>query len=159
VVGDSAGGHLALVAALALARTGRRLAGLALFAPNTDRSGLSETRGIMTPHDPMNADADDARLAAMCFGDRAPDDPELSPALDDLASLPPTHVEVGDREVLLGDALALHLRAADAGARCRLHVRAGLVHMGQLWAPWWPPGVTSLDRAAGFLRPLLGGVS
>jgi acetyl esterase/lipase len=109
----------------------------------------------MTPHDPMNADADDARLAEMCFGDRPLDDPEVSPALDHLAHLPPTYIEVGDREVLLGDALALHLRAAADDASCRLHISPGLLHMGQLWAPWWPPAAASLDRAAGFLRPLL----
>lgn len=157
LVGDSAGGHLALVTALALAQAGRPVAGLVLLAPNTDRSGLSATRGTMTPHDPMNTDADDAQLAAMCFGDRPSDDREVSPALDCLAHLPPTYIEVGDREVLLGDAFALHLRAAASDMSCRLHVAPGLLHMGQLWAPWWPPAVVSLDRIAAFLKPLLAG--
>ncbi len=42
--GISAGGHLALNAALHLARAGRPADGLALLSPNTDRTGKSQTR-------------------------------------------------------------------------------------------------------------------
>ncbi|MDX1531343.1 MAG: alpha/beta hydrolase fold domain-containing protein, partial [Rhodothermales bacterium] len=100
--GDSAGGHLALVAALTLAREGRPVTALALFSPNTDRTGLSDTRAAHSDRDPMNDAAQDRALAALAFGARPYDHPQASPVLDDLALLPSTHVEVGDREVLLG---------------------------------------------------------
>lgn len=74
--GDSAGGHLALVTALTLARRGHPAIGLILFSPNTDRSGLSDTREAN--------DAGDRALAALAFGDRPVDDPQVSPVLDDL---------------------------------------------------------------------------
>ncbi len=119
LVGDSAGGHLALVVALALAKAERPLAALVLFSPNTDRTGRSDTRKANTPRDPMNADADDRELAQQAFGDRPDDDLEVSPLLDDLGFLPPTHVEAGDREVLLGDALSSRGTAATPGPRSR----------------------------------------
>ena len=156
LAGDSAGGHLALVVALALARDGRPPVAVALFSPNTDRTGLSVTREANTPRDPMNADADDRQLAEMAFGERPDSDPEVSPVLADLALLPPTHVEVGAREVLLGDALALVERAGAAGAEVSLHVEPGAFHMWQLWTPWLSEADASLDRAARFLRPRLG---
>ena len=148
LAGDSAGGHLALVAALALAREGRAPAGLLLMSPNTDRTGRSATRAAMDADDPMVGDAGDRRLAAMAFGDRPADDREVSPLLDDLSLLPPTHVEVGNPEVLLDDARLLVEAARGAGARATLHVEPGFLHMGQLWAPWWPPAEASLARLA-----------
>ena len=151
LAGDSAGGHLALVTALALAREERPAAALALFSPNTDRTGLSETREANTPRDPMNADADDRRLAGWAFPDLPADDPEVSPVLADLAALPRTHVEVGAREVLLGDALRLAERSAAAGADLSLCVTADAFHLWQLWTPWLPAADVSIRRAASAL--------
>ena len=148
LAGDSAGGHLALVAALELARRGRPPAGLLLLAPNTDRTGLSDTREAMTPRDPMNADEDDRALARLCFGGMPDDHRHVSPVLDDLALLPPTYIEVGDPEVLLDDSRILAARANDAGADVSLHVEPGFLHMGQLWAPWWDAAEASLGRCA-----------
>ena len=149
LAGDSAGGHLALVVALALARAGSPAEALLLFSPNTDRTGLSRTRGPMSAGDPMNDDESDAALARLAFGDMPSDHPHASPLLDDLTLLPPTHVEVGDPEVLLDDS---RLLAERAGPRATLHVEPGLVHMAQLWTPWWAAADASLGRAAARLR-------
>ena len=156
LVGGSAGGHLALNAALALARAGTPLDGLVLLSPNTDRSGLSDTRARMDADDPMVDDAGDARLAAMMFPNADPRDPDVSPVLDDLSLLPATHVEVGDPEVLLGDARVFHERAVRAGADVSLHVAPGLLHMSQLWTPWWAPATASLTRVSGHVARVLG---
>ena len=157
LIGDSAGGHLALVAALALARAGTPPPALALFSPNTDRSGLNARRAAMSGRDPMVDDAEDRRLACLGFGDGYdPRDPAISPVLADLSGLPPTWIEVGDPEVLLDDSVLLHASARRQGVDARLVVTPDLLHMGQIWSPWWDPANASLDRAAAFLRPLLG---
>lgn len=156
LAGDSAGGHLALVTALELARQGKRVAGLVLFSPNTDRSGLSTTRTRNDPCDPMVNDAVDGQMARQCFGDMSLDSPQVSPLLDDLALLPPIYVEAGREEVLLGDSLMLACRAREAGIAVTLHVQPDGLHMGQLWAPWWPVATASLDRAATFARAAAG---
>jgi acetyl esterase/lipase len=152
LAGDSAGGHLALVATLELSRRGRRPAGLILFSPNTDRTGLSATRERNGPTDPMVDDAGDHELARQCFGGRPVGDPAVSPVLDDLRLLPPLHVEVGGGEVLLGDSLVVVERARRAGITVALHIEAGGLHMMQLWAPWWDTAAASLERAAAFAR-------
>ena len=152
LAGDSAGGHLALVAALALADEGRPPLALALFSPNTDRTGRSDTRAANTPRDPMNSDDDDRHLADLTFQHRPDDDPEVSPLLADLSRLPPTHVEVGGREVLLDDARLLAEHARAAGADVSLHLDPEAFHMWQLWTPWLPAADASLGRAADALR-------
>lgn len=151
LAGDSAGGHLALVTALELARRGHPAAGLVLFSPNTDRSGLSDTRARNDPFDPMVDDEGDRALAASCFGDMPPDHPHVSPLLDDLALLPPLHVEWGRDEVLAGDARLLAERAAAAGVAVSRHEEPAGLHMGQMWTPWWDVADASLDRAAAFV--------
>lgn len=154
LAGDSAGGHLALVTALALAREGTPAAGLLLFSPNTDRSGLSETRKVMDDDDPVVTDAGDAYLAKLCFGDRSASDPQVSPLLDDLSLLPPTWIEVGTPEVLLDDSRMLAARGKEVGADIHLTVTEGLLHMAQVWAPGWAEARDSLDRAAVFAASL-----
>ncbi|WP_308916939.1 alpha/beta hydrolase fold domain-containing protein [Jannaschia sp. LMIT008] len=149
IVGDSAGGHLALVAGLRLAAAGVGKP-LALLSPNTDRSGLARYRGPMGGVDPMNADDDDRALAALCFGDRPAADPDVSPALADLSRLPSTWIEAGTPEVLLSDATLLVERAGLAQRDVTLHVEPALLHMGQLWVPWWDAGCASLARVAAF---------
>ena len=130
LAGISAGGHLALNAALA--RPGRVRA-LALLSPNTDRTGRSATRERNTPTDAMNADEDDARLAEMAMGHLPPDDPAASPLLADLSALPPLWIGAWGDEVLLDDALLLARAAGLAGVETALDVRAGHFHMAELW--------------------------
>ena len=157
LAGDSAGGHLALVTALALSRVGRPVAGLLLFSPNTDRSGLSRTRLENDPLDPMVDEVGDRKLARQCFGDLSVDHPQVSPVLDKLQRLPPIYVEVGSREVLLGDSLVLAERARKAGVDVTLHIEPPGLHMGPIWAPWWPIATASLDRAAAFASAVMDG--
>ena len=158
LAGDSAGGHLALVATLHLAAADDAPDALALLSPNTDRTGLNRTRDANAARDPMVDPAFDGRLGGMAFADAdlPLDHPDVSPALADLAGLPPTHLEVGDREVLLGDTTALHERALLAGVDVSLAVAAGAFHMWQAWTPWLPEAGDSLGRVGAFLRKHLG---
>ena len=143
--GDSAGGHLALNAALA--RPGRASA-LVAFSPNTDRTGLSETRG--STRDAMNDDEGDRALADMAMGHLADDDPAGSPLLADLSGLPPLHLSAASDEVLLDDALLLARRAAIAGVAVELRVARGLFHMFQCWPQAIPEGAEAASRAGAF---------
>lgn len=156
LAGDSAGGHLALVTALELKRRGDDVAGLILFSPNTDRTGLSKTRAQNESLDPMVQDEGDTELARQCFGSLPADDPQVSPLLASLDQLPPLHIEVGGGEVLLDDSLLLAHAAREAGVPVTLHVEPDGLHMMQLWAPWWKVAQGSLDRAATFALTVTG---
>ncbi len=150
LAGDSAGGHLALNTALACARQQHPVQALALFSPNTDRSGLNSTRAINSERDPIVDDQYDAKLADMCFPSAQwpANHPEVSPVLADLSLLPPTHIEVGGRELLRDDAIILFAFAQLAGATISLHETPAAFHMWQVWTPWLREGTASLDRAA-----------
>ncbi|WP_420456946.1 alpha/beta hydrolase [Rubrivirga sp.] len=153
VVGDSAGGHLTLGTVLQLAREGRPATVAAVFSPNADRTGLSDTREPNSETDAMNNDEDDRRCASISTGpvDLPDDDVTISPLVDDLSLLPPLWVEVGGTEVLLGEAQILAEKGKEAGAQVELHVEPDAFHMWQLWTPWLAEADASLQRAAGFV--------
>ena len=145
VVGDSAGGHLALVVARQHAGMIRRLA---VLSPNTDRSGLSTTRQRNTPADLMNDDAQDRRLGDMALGALPDDDPDASPLLSDLSRLPPLFVSATTTEVLLDDSLLLATRAARSGVAVTLDVRPDLFHMWHLWPDSLQQGCQTIEKVA-----------
>lgn len=130
LIGDSAGGHLALAAAR---RRPSQVKALAVISPNTDRTGQSETRRRNTLLDLMNSDADDAMLAKLAMPDIAPDHPDASPILADLSYLPPTFVTAATHEVLLDDALLLLRALGQAAIPVEAHILPELFHMWHLW--------------------------
>ena len=151
LVGSSAGGHLALN--LALKRPGAFRA-LALFSPNTDRTGRSHTREANTPHDAMNSDAGDRAFFRMAMPDTAPDGPQASPLLADLSRLPPTFLSATEGEVLLGDTLLLARALEEAGIRHETvvapYTEAGM-HMFESWPDILPAGRHAIAQAARFI--------
>ncbi|ROU03780.1 alpha/beta hydrolase [Histidinibacterium lentulum] len=147
LVGDSAGGHLAMRLAL---EDPARVRALALISPNTDRSGQSGTR--RRDSDAMNDDATDSRLARMAFGDADPASAEVSPLLADLGGLPKLLILAAGDEILLDDALLLARAAALAGVRTDLRVWPGLFHLFPLWPEALPEAREALDAIAGHLR-------
>ncbi|MGR3496070.1 alpha/beta hydrolase fold domain-containing protein [Citreimonas sp.] len=149
LAGDSAGGHLALSVALR-----RRVKGLALVSPNTDRTGLSTTR--VRDGDIMNDDDSDTRLFRTAMPATAKDDTDASPLLADLKCLPPLHLEAAGAEILLDDTLLLARRAALAGVRTTLHVSPGLFHMFTLWPDVLIDGAAAIGRIAAFAREHAG---
>lgn len=148
VMGDSAGGHLAL--AVARRRPGR-VSALALISPNTDRTGQSTTRRTNTATDFMNTDTDDARLAAMAMPGLAPDDPDASPLVADLSGLPPVYVTASTREILLDDTLLLIRALGCAGVPVTADITGAPCHMWTLWPDLLEDARMTLGRIATFL--------
>ncbi|MFZ3582375.1 alpha/beta hydrolase [Loktanella sp. DJP18] len=148
VVGDSAGGHLALVLAPRMAgHVGR----LAVLSPNTDRTGLSTTRRRNSGSDLMNDDAQDRVLGDMALSALPDDDPEASPLLADMTRMPPLFISTTTTEVLLDDALLLATRAARSGIAVTLDVQPDLFHMWHLWPDALPEARRTLAAVAGHL--------
>lgn len=145
LVGDSAGGHLALNIAL---ERGGLIGKLAVLSPNTDRSGQSTTRVRNTPRDLMNDDAQDRRLSDMALGHLPDDDPAASPLYADLSGLPPLLVTATTREVLLDDSLLLARNAAQQGATVTSMILPDLFHMWHLWPDATPQAIEILQSVA-----------
>ncbi len=145
VVGDSAGGHLALVMAQRRPGAIRRLA---VLSPNTDRSGRSTTRDRNTPHDLMNDAAQDRHLGDLAFGTWSDTDVQASPLLGILSGLPPLFMTAAMAEVLLDDTLLFATAAVRAGAAVTQDVLPGLFHMWHLWPDGVPQARQTLTAVA-----------
>ena len=145
VVGDSSGGHLALHVAL---RRPGRLRALALFSPNTDRTGLSDTREANTPTDLMNSDEGDRLMFTRSMHGVSEGSVAASPLLADLTALPPIYLAAGGAEVLLGDSRLLADRLAGCGVPHIFREFAGQWHMFQNWPDTLPAGANAMADAA-----------
>jgi epsilon-lactone hydrolase len=130
LVGDSAGGGLALGLARTLLDTDlpqpRRLV---LIAPWLDLTLSNPDLPAVEARDPwLNSVGLHVAAAAWAGGDD-PTDPRLSPLNGPLAGLAPMDVYVGTRDICLPDALLLRDRAAAEGAPVRVTVCDGAVHV------------------------------
>ena len=148
LVGDSCGGFLALHAALSRPD---QITRLALISPNTDHTGLSNTRASNSEHDIMNDDADDESLAKQSFGEALAAHHDASPLTRDLANLPPVWITAATNEVLLDDALMLVRRLGLAGVACDAHIYRGLCHLWMLWPDALPQGTHVMHQLSDWL--------
>ena len=85
-------------------------------------------------------------------GDGSYDSRDLFCVQQDYTSYPRTLFQVGDREVLLSDAIACFSTLKTAGHDVALHVVPGMIHCGQLFARDFLPGQRATAEAALFLR-------
>jgi epsilon-lactone hydrolase len=159
VVGDSAGGHLALTLALHAAEAALpKPAALVLLSPWTDlgmTGGSIQHNGALDPFVPPIALQRAARVA---LNGADPADWRSSPlfAPDELfAQLPPTLLQAGSTEVLLDDAIRTAERLAGAGVRTELQVYERQPHVVPLWAGT-PEARTALREIGRFVDELLG---
>lgn len=154
VFGESAGGGLAAATTLAIRDAGLPPpAGLVLISPMLDLTGSSDTYKTLTPADPDYADT--SRLlapGAAYAGTHDLDHPLVSPLFADLAGLPPTLVQVGGREVLLGDSVRFAQAMRRAGGSITLDIADGCWHNYQLWY-----GIEEADLAISQLAEFLIG--
>jgi len=128
LLGDSAGGGLALVAAQQAAPAVRqRVAGLLLIAPWIDLTMANPAVDAVEPTDPWLTRAGLHPIARSWAGDLALDDPVVSPLFGDLTGLPPVEVRVGTRDITAPDCRELERRMPD-GAAFALHVEDGAIH-------------------------------
>ena len=151
IAGDSAGGGLAVATALRLRELGQPMPrALVLFSPWTD---LSLERAPPPPPGeimltlPWITECARAYVAA---GD--PHDALASPVNADLGGLPPTLVQVGTDEILLGDSRRLHERLQAAGVTTRLEEYPRRWHVFQVNAGVLADADRALDSVAAFTR-------
>jgi epsilon-lactone hydrolase len=155
--GDSAGGNLALAAALACRREQLPSpAAVLCFSPWTD---LTQS-GASIAHNSHSEVLIPTRLlpdvAALYLGDHDPADPAVSPLFGDFTDFPPLQLHTIDEEVLRDDTLRLAERARAAGAQVDCRIWSGMPHASALFADWLPEGREQLREGGEFLRRALG---
>ena len=132
IVGDSAGGNLALVLAscvtAAATSATATLVGAAALSPVTDLTLSGDTYETRADADPLFTRDQVAELVAFYVASADANNPLLSPLRGRLSGLPPIRIHVGDDEVLLDDSRRYVERAVAAGVDARLDVWMGMPH-------------------------------
>lgn len=154
IVGDSAGGGLALVTLSNLIKESHGpapVAGVA-FSPWTDLTFTGASMTDPTVKDPLISYEYLQDCARKYRGDVSASDPLASPLSGDLRRLPPLLLQVGTDERLFDDSVSFAARAAGAGVQVELEIWEGMHHVFQLDGAHLESSSAALDRAAQFLR-------
>lgn len=152
LVGDSAGGNLALELTARLKREKRLLPRrLVLFSPWTDMTATSDSCIEMEQQDPI-VSMEYLHEARQAYAPNAQDyaAPELSPLFTDLTKFPPTLIQVGEYEMLRDDATRLKRAMDDAQVPCLLRCWPGMWHLFQTFPI--REAKEAIEQAGEFLR-------
>jgi len=150
--GESAGAGLAAACAIAVHDAGLPApAALGLISPMLDLTAGSDTYRTLAASDPDYSDTSALTEPAAAYAAGTPlDHPLVSPLFADLSGLPPTLIQVGSREVLLGDSTRFARTARTAGATVTLDVLDGGWHNFPIWY-----GVPEADEAVASMAQFL----
>lgn len=153
VTGDSAGGGLAIATLVRIRDDGLPMpASAAVISPWADLTGDYPSMRENADEDIILSPELLAFWAGLYAGSLSLDDPRLSPARADLRGLPPLHIQVGTREVLLDDARQLADKASADGVDVTVAIIDDMIHIWPtLGAGVVPEAQEAIDRIAKFV--------
>jgi epsilon-lactone hydrolase len=155
LAGDSAGGGLALVTAIAARAQGLAMpAAMVLFSPWTDLAATGRSIATNARSCAMFTPKGIRTGAQVYLGDADPRDPRASPLYSDLAGLPPTLVFASRQEILLDDSTRLAEKARAAGVKVELILADGVPHVWPIFLRLLPEGRLALEQVTRFARDL-----
>ena len=130
IVGDSAGGGMALAVAMTLRdRSLPPLHATVLISPWLDISGTDPMLAEIAPRDPWLAVPGTHAAGALYRAELGEDDWRVSPIHGSLAGLGPLTMFSGSRDIVHADALRLVPLAAAAGVPLDYHRGEGMLHV------------------------------
>ncbi|MDX3683568.1 MULTISPECIES: alpha/beta hydrolase fold domain-containing protein [unclassified Streptomyces] len=150
VIGDSAGGQIALSAGLLLREEGIALRRTVLISPALDLRLDNPEIDAVEPRDPWLARPGIRGAIDLWRADLPLDDPRVSPLLADLAGLGPLAVFSGTVDITYPDVRLLVSRARAAGVEVDFHEAQGMVHVYPLLPI--PEGRAARTAMAALLR-------
>lgn len=151
VMGDSAGGGLALALLLKLRDCGHdQPAAAVALSPWTDLalSGASLVRNAQS--DPMLNLADTRLFADSYLAGADPRHPYASPLYGNPTGLPPTLIHAGSDEILRDDAVRMAEKMRAAGCHVEIEVWSRMPHVWHLFAPVLPEANIAIRRIGAF---------
>jgi len=161
IVGDSAGGGLALVT-LSLAVAEAKLGTVpyprcaVAMSPWTDLSLSGASIKDRAKADPVLSGESLAASADMYLNGHDVRDPLASPLFGNLTGLPAVSIHVGEDEILLDDSRRYAERIADAGGEAGLNVWEGMTHVFPTSLGTFSASESALDDIGSFLKERLG---
>ncbi|MEG2440691.1 MAG: alpha/beta hydrolase [Acetivibrio sp.] len=158
IVGDSAGGGLALALCMYLRDHGfPKPAGLVLMSPWADLTNSGESHTTNLGLDPLFGNTTNNLLYNSSYiGDHDPKDPYLSPIFGDFTNLPPMLIQVGTHEVLLSDSKEIASQTKLAGNKVKLSIYEGMFHVFQMSGDIIPESRRAWDEVGEFFKAISG---
>jgi epsilon-lactone hydrolase len=152
VMGDSAGGGLALALLLRLRDEGRRLPTAAVaLSPWTDLALTGASLELNADADPMLTTKPLPELAQLYLAGLNPRSPYASPLYGDASSLPPVLIQVGSDEILRDDAVRMADKLIRDNPKSRLEVWRRMPHAWHLLAPVVPEARQAIGKIREFV--------
>lgn len=153
LAGDSAGGGLALAAAVRLRDAGEPTpSSLALICPTLDQTLSGESMRTNAGRDAILSPAWLAACADAYAGQADRRDPGLSPLFADLEGLPPIHLQSAGSDPLLSDAERFEQTAGQAGVRIEHRRHPRLWHDFQTHVGLLPESDAAIEAAGASIR-------
>lgn len=153
IAGDSAGGQLAAGLLQKLQQhKAAQPAGAVLLSAWLDMSLSGASYDTRAKDDPIHQRKMLAVIAKEYLADNNPKASQISPLFGDLSDLPPTLLQVGDREVGLDDSVAYAQALIDAGSQAELQVYDNMIHVFQMFADELEEATLALKRIGDFIQ-------
>ena len=151
LVGESAGGNLALVTVIALRDAGDPLpAAVVALSPITDLTLNGETITSRRKQDPMlTREWVHSHIIRYTNG-RDPSLPLISPLYADLHGLSPMLIQAGENEILFSDSVSLAEKARRTGVDVTLEIEKGMWHVWHKFA-MLPESKEAIERIGKFV--------
>lgn len=157
IMGDSAGGGLALALMVTARERGLALPSCAvLLSPWTDLACTGQSVRENVKSDVLFRADELPHFASLYLGGTPADDPRASPLYATLAGLPPVLIHVSSSELLRDDGLRVCERIRTAGGRCDAKIGEGLPHVWHMLLGLLPEARRDLREAALFIAGHVG---
>ena len=152
VVGESAGGNLALALTQRIRATGGPLPrALALMSPWSDLAFTGDSHLVNRDPSLVMTDGDLIKMADSYRGATPADDSLISPIHADFTGFPPSWITTGTRDLLLSDCVRVTAGMRHAGADVTLRVWEGMWHVFEFYREL-PEARASLNEIAQFIQ-------
>jgi monoterpene epsilon-lactone hydrolase len=156
LVGDSAGGGLAMALLLSLRDAGDPLpAAVCLLSPWLDLALTGETITTRADSDPWFR-AEILRLVAHYYcNDDEVRNPLASPIFADVSGLPPLFIQVGGDEILLSDSTRLAENVRSCGGTVEIEVWPAMWHVFQVFIGKMPESRRAVEKIGAYIHSVM----
>jgi epsilon-lactone hydrolase len=156
LMGDSAGGGLAIATALSLREKKIGLPGaIVCLSPWVDLTHSGESIESKKVHDIVLKLEVLQTNAQRYAGSQMLNHPLISPVYSGLTGLPPLLIQVGREEILLSDSIRLKDRAHNDKVDVQLEIWDHLWHVWHYFVPYLPESRQALEKIRDFLKSRL----
>ena len=153
IIGDSAGGGLAISALVKLRDLGAPIPAAAVcISPWTDLQLTGDSIQTHTQKDPFLTHQWLQLMARHYAANNDIQTPFISPQNADLSMLPPLLIQVGSDEILLSDSIRLAERAREAGVDSTLDVWENMWHVWHFFVGKMPEANCAINRICNFIH-------